>query len=152
MKELNSQPKVLSIPRVLNPMTFKFIIALSFFSINAFAQTRQTQTIRGTVTELNIKYPLSGATITVETDQGKQAISDASGNFVIANVQLGRQKLLITYKGYKTVYLQNVDVDAGKELVLQIQMEEEVLSLKDITITALRNKSAPVNDLSLVSA
>lgn len=133
-------------------MSAKLFIILFLSCLSSMAQPRQGQTVRGTITELNIKYPLGGATISIETDPGKQTISDTNGNFIIPNVSLGRQKLVITYKGYKTVYLQNIEVEAGKELVLHIQMEEEIYELKDITITANRSKSAPVNNLSLVSA
>ncbi|MEY3436577.1 MAG: hypothetical protein RL335_1033, partial [Bacteroidota bacterium] len=133
-------------------MSAAWFIILFFSCLTTFAQSRQGQTVRGIVTELNIKYPLAGATISIETDPGKQTITDENGNFIIPNVSLGRQKLIVTHKGFKTIYLPNIEVEAGKELVLQISMEEEIFVLNNITITGNRNKSAPVNSSSLVSA
>lgn len=133
-------------------MSAQWFIVLFLTTISSFAQSRQGQNVRGVVTEVNIKYPLVGATVSIETDAGKQTITDKNGIFFIPNVSLGRQKLVVTYNGFKTVYLPNIEVEAGKELVLQISMEEEAYVLQNITITANRHKSAPVNSLSLVSA
>ena len=131
---------------------FLLILAILLTAFSTTAQTPQSQVVRGTVREASISYPLAGATITIETDSSKQAISNAAGQFSIPNVSLGRHKLSVTFQGYKPILLSNIEVEAGKELILTLSMEEEVQQLSNITITGRRDKSAPVNALSLVSA
>jgi hypothetical protein len=132
---------------------YTLLLLFNCCTILSFAQrTGKSQTIRGTIKEASIGVPIPGASISIETDPSLQTITDASGQFSLLNVPLGRHKILITAKGYKPIQLSNIEVDAGKEQILTLSMEEEIQELKTITITNRRDKSAPVNALSLVSA
>lgn len=128
------------------------LLGILFQPLFLHAQEKRTQTIRGSVKDASIQFPLVGATVVVTTDTDKQAITDNEGNFVIKNVPLGRHAITISCKGYKTVYLTRLDLESGKELVLSVQMDEEIRQLSEIVITGKKNKSAPRNQLSLVSA
>jgi len=117
-----------------------------------YAQEKRTQTIRGSVKDASIQFPLIGATVVLESDNGKSTLTDKEGNFVITNVTIGRHTMIVTSKGYKPVYLTRLNLESGKELVVSVQMDEEIRQLNEIVVTGKKNKSAPSNALSIISA
>lgn len=124
------------------------IIAL-FIVLNAQAQL--SQTIRGTVTDEILQKPIEGASVIIaETKAG--TVTDAAGNFRFANVPVGKVTLLVSYIGYKENTVAGVTVNAGKENVLNIRMQERVQTNEDVIVKASSKKNKPVNDMSLVSA
>jgi Carboxypeptidase regulatory-like domain/TonB-dependent Receptor Plug Domain len=139
-------------------MTYKlkalfFLIAL-LVARDADAQV-YTQIIKGTVLEKGIKQPLIGATVVViDTKSGQNfgARCDENGRFRIENVPVGKHQVRITFLGFKEQTLQNVQVISGKELDLNIELEELLTNLKEAVIVAEVNKQKPLNSLSTVSA
>ncbi|MEM1134909.1 MAG: TonB-dependent receptor [Bacteroidota bacterium] len=126
------------------------IIAACLFFNTAFAQT---QIIRGTLKDAQADYPLIGATvIVVGSDPVKGSTTDLNGKFKIEGVQAGRQTLLVQYVGYKTLTMPNVLVTTGKEVVLNIKLEESVEQLDEIVVTSGSDKDIPNNDMAKVSA
>jgi len=130
-------------------VTTAMVLILLAFSKNTFAQF--TQTIRGTVVDQVVQSPVDGATVTL-SGSGTSVITDAKGNFRINNVAVGLQTILITHTGYKESVVANIQVNAGKEVVLTINLVENVKSEKEIIIKGDRKKNKPLNDLSMVSA
>src|ERR1051325_6234345 len=129
-------------------------ICILLFSLVPFAVTAQsiTQNIRGKVVEKETKSEIPGAFIKVISDTVHKlsTTSDESGNFRLQGVPIGRDTLRISFVGYNDVVIPNVGVDAGKETILTIEMEEMVSKIDEVTITA--NKKGEVNnDMSSVS-
>ena len=125
-------------------------IVICLFINSAFAQT---QTIRGTLKDAQADYPLIGATvILVDSDPVKGSTTDLNGKFKIEDVNTGRHALLIQYVGYKTITLPNVLVTAGKEVVLDVKLEESVEQLEEIVVTSGADKDMPNNEMAKVSA
>jgi hypothetical protein len=117
------------------------------------SQNEYRQTIRGTVTDKNAKIPLIGATVVLlGTNNTIGASTDPDGKFRIPNVAVGRQGIRVTYIGYETVILTNLLLSSGKELVLNIEMEEKVITTGEIVVTASLRKDQPLNDMATVSA
>ena len=115
----------------------------------AFAQ----QVVKGKVFDAQSEAPLFGANIVlVGSDPLIGAVSDPDGNFRIENVPIGRQTFAVQYIGYKSISLPNVLVTAGKEVVLEVKLEESVESLTEIVVTADSDKDQPLNELAKVSA
>lgn len=113
----------------------------------------QTQTVKGTVLDAQADYPIIGASvILLNSDPLKGAVTDLEGNFRLDGVPYGRQSIAVQYVGYKSVSLPNVLVTAGKEVVLNIKLEESVEKLNEVVITAKADKDLPLNDLAKVSA
>ena len=113
----------------------------------------QTQTVRGTVLDKQAETPLIGATIQVlnlETMIG--ATTDVDGAFALKNVPVGRQTLRITYIGYETQTIPNVLINAGKEVLLTLKMEESFTAMDEVVIAAKVNKDKAINDLATISA
>jgi hypothetical protein len=125
-------------------------LALSF-AISASGQSN-LQTVKGTVKDKASERPLVHATITlVGTTLG--AVTDSAGHYVLHNVPIGRQQIVFQYLGYKPALIPEVLITAGKEVVLDISMEESISALKDVTVTAQKiNKGAASNEFAGVSS
>jgi hypothetical protein len=70
---------------------------------------------------------------------------------VLKNLPPDRYELKIVFFGYKTLILPNIEVTSGKEVILDISMEEEYKQLKEIVVSAT-NKGGTINKLATVSA
>lgn len=118
-------------------MRFAFLSALLTGLLSqaiSFAQPL-TQTVRGTVVDQSLQTPIPGATVVVlNTNPAQGALTDTDGSFHLTDVRVGRQTLKITFVGYKDALLSNVVVDAGKELVLTVALEETISQLSEVTV------------------
>lgn len=132
--------------------TLFIIFLFGIVTLRSQAQTL-TQTIRGTVVDRHVQTPMIGATVVVVGSNPLiGATTDVQGNFKITRVPVGMQTLHITYIGYKEIFLPNVIVNSGKETVLNIEMEENVITGKEVIVTADEHKEKPLNEMSVVSA
>ena len=113
-----------------------------------FAQLR-TQTVRGRVVDKESKAPLTGVIASI-TDMATRigASTDKFGEFVIDDVTLGKHTVALTYMGFKSITLNDVLVIAGKETVLEIEMEEAVTTMNTVTVSQKRDH---INDMAVVS-
>jgi len=125
-------------------------LALSL-AISASGQSN-LQTVKGTVKDKASERPLIHATITLAgTTLG--AVTDSAGHYVLHNVPIGRQQIVFQYLGYKPALIPEVLITAGKEVVLDISMEESISALKDVTVTAQKiNKGTASNEFAGVSS
>src|SRR5436190_1869579 len=87
----------------------------------------------------------------ISVDQTNGVFTDTEGKFRLPNVPLGRRMLHVTFLGYKEVNV-SIVVTTGKEVVLEIELEQSVIQGKEVTITAEKQKDKPNNDMALVSA
>jgi hypothetical protein len=123
---------------------------LLLFTVFSFAQT---QTIRGKVREKESKMGIPGASVVLLTKDSTlkiYSVTDGDGNFRLENVPLGRHAIRITFIGYQEVFLQNIIVDAGKETILNPEMEESVNTLEQVDITGTPDNESS-NEMSLIS-
>ncbi len=122
-----------------------------FLSLKTQAQ-QITQTLRGSVIDKVSQTPIPGAVIQIlNVSPTKATASDANGNFQIENIAIGKQSIKITYMGYKDVYLQNLSLNSGKELVLTVLMEEDITNMEEVEVVAKADKNKPLNEMSTVS-
>jgi len=118
-----------------------------------FAFAQPSQTIRGKIVDKESKYPLVGVAALVANNatQPLGAVTDAEGNFRLLNVPVGRQTLRFTLVGYKELLLNNIVVEAGRETVLNLEMEEAITELATVVVKVKRNGEA-ANEMAVVSA
>lgn len=137
----------------INYVLATLIILIILIGHSIKAQTL-TQTVRGTVTDKVSESPLPGATVVLlGTDPLIGTTTDMDGNFKLTNVPVGKQNIKVSYLGYKDAILPNIVVNSGKEVVLKISLEENVIQGKEVVITADKiEKNKPLNDMSVVSA
>jgi hypothetical protein len=98
------------------------------------------QNIRGTVLTAN-GLPVPGAAVILAGESSPGASTDSSGRFRISHVPVGRHALDIRALGFKAQLLPGLVVDAGKETVIEIKLEESAQSLKEVEISAYRSQS-----------
>jgi TonB-linked SusC/RagA family outer membrane protein len=126
----------------------KFLLLLLLF-IGVTQADAQVFTASGTVKESLNGNPLSGVSITIKGTK-QTTTSNSTGNFTI-NVSSKSAVLILKYVGYKTT---EVAVNADRAN-LNVVMEEEVNSLKEIVITGLASsikRSNLANAITTVSA
>ncbi|MEZ4962192.1 MAG: TonB-dependent receptor [Saprospiraceae bacterium] len=113
-----------------------------------------TQTVRGRIIDKHTQFPLIGATVAMKIKDGiVGTVTDLDGSFHLEKVPIGRHDLLVTYVGYEDMVLPQLLVGSGKEVVLNIELQESVKELKTVTVTASgSNKDRPINDMATVSA
>ena len=131
--------------------TVLLIFFLFFSASTVFSQTL-TQTIRGTVVDKDSKQPLTGATIiALETNPVIGSISNELGKFKLAEVPLGRYTIKASYLGYEDVVLSNIVLTSGKEIVLNLEMQEKIIQGNEITVFSNRDRDKTNNDLISIS-
>ena len=98
----------------------------------SFAATAQSAKIKGSVTTTT-NTPLSGATIELsQTTLG--TTTDENGNFILSNIPSGNYRLILSYVGFKTKYvdlsvLENTIKDLG---AFQLEEAQEMLGVISI--------------------
>lgn len=115
----------------------KNLAILAFVFWNAvFMAQNATQTIRGIIWDKEAQSPLIGATIIIlNSNPVKGASSDADGKFKITDMPAGRYDLKVTFMGYKERVLSNVQVTNGKEIVLDIYLEENINTIEEVVVS-----------------
>jgi hypothetical protein len=129
------------------------LFAILFFLMVSGRANEVTQTIRGTVMDRQSRTTLPGATVLlVHTDPVRGASSDPSGHFRFESVEVGRVSIRVSYMGYYDVTLSNINLQAGKELVLNIYMDEMVMGVDEVVVTYRADKASSLNTMAAVSA
>lgn len=127
----------------------RFLFLMVMIPTISFTQNN-TQNIRGNIADKLSQNPLIAVTIQIPSLQMK-VNSDSLGNYILANIPPDRYEIKITFPGYKTVVMPNVVVTSGKEVILDIALEEEYEQLGEVTVNAT-NKGGTINKLATVSA
>lgn len=123
------------------------LLALSYQMLNA----QLTQQIRGTVLDGTLQKPLAGATVTLIA-QNRTTTTDSNGRFYFHAVPIGRQTITITHIGFKAMTQENIEVEAGKETVLNLPMEAAAHTEAAAVVKANSRRNKPLNEMSVVSA
>lgn len=133
-------------------MPYKTLLSIILLSYLSYAVQSQplTQTIRGTVIDKILQKPIAGATISI-VGLNKGDACDIDGNFNIEEVPVGTHTLLITAMGFKDYVMPNIILNTGKEMVLNIHLEEKIIQGKEIIVKSGHKKNTPVNELNILS-
>jgi hypothetical protein len=141
------------IPVAAKPILF-IIAWLAYFSLTTTflnAQTN-TQTIKGTVIDKASEKPLAGISITV-AGLSVGATTDSAGSYKLGNVPVGRQRISFSSVGYKPVSIPEILVTVGKEVILDVSLEESIRTLHEVSVSAPRvRKGMALNEFAGSSA
>jgi len=111
------------------------------------------QTVRGTITDKDSKQAIPFANILLkDSNPPIGTTSDENGKFTLSDVSIGKQTLILSFLGYETFTLPNINVTAGKEVVLEINLVESFAALDEVVIVAEKRKEKTVNQFVTVSA
>lgn len=112
---------------------WKIFFFISFILLFQLPTLAQTATLKSRVLDKATEEPLVGANAIIDgTSLG--AASDLDGRFIIRNVPLGKQKLIISYIGYNSITIE-LDVKSNNENV-DYYLEPKTLEGETVVITA----------------
>ena len=128
------------------------LICFIFIQLTGFAQ-QFTQTIRGNVSDKTTHIPLPGASVLLlNAEPFRGTITDTNGRFRLEKVAIGRVGIKVSYIGYQDVVLNELNLSTGKELVLNIELEEKVLTSTTVVINGSADKTQTINKMTTVSS
>ena len=113
-----------------------------------------TQSVKGKIIDVDTKETLLGANVVLLNNGGiaQGTISDMDGNFKFSKVPVGRQSFKVSFMGYEEVFLSEILVGSGREVILNVEMKESVATIDELKVVANINKSKPINQMATVSA
>ncbi len=136
------------ITRIIN-LVMILLGVLFLFPMWGMAQ----QSIKGRVTEAATQQPLPFANVCLwqDTTLVKCVSSDENGQFKIDNVYPGIYKISVSFIGYQTHIEYGIQVNAGKDRILQFSLQPSAIALESVEVTAERGIQS--NDpMAVVSA
>ena len=132
-------------------MMFRFFLNALFLTLPMALLAQQT--VRGTITDKDSKQTIPFANILLkDSNPPIGTTSDENGKFTLSDVPIGKQTLILSFLGYETFTLPNINVTAGKEVVLEINLVESFAALDEVVIVAEKRKEITVNEFVTVSA
>ena len=121
------------------------IILIYFLFILEAASAQTTGVVMGNVRDKNTEETIIGALVVVEQTTNGTA-TDIDGNYKL-KVPIGNCNLKVSYLGYQTQLKFNIVVTTGNAQVVNFELEQSATSLKEVTITFDKGKSAVAADL-----
>ncbi|KXJ04746.1 hypothetical protein AC249_AIPGENE8425, partial [Exaiptasia diaphana] len=107
-------------------------------------------TVRGKVIDNVSESPIPGAKVIIPNGETPlRALTKDDGSFRIESVPIGRQNVIVSYMGYQDAVIKGIIVSAGKETVLTVKIEEDIVQQKEVKVSARRDN--PINEMSVVS-
>ncbi|GAB4183943.1 MAG: carboxypeptidase-like regulatory domain-containing protein [Thermoflexibacter sp.] len=111
-----------------------------------------TQTIRGKVIDKASNEVLVGAVVFLpQTSPMLGTATDVQGNFRLEKVPVGRHLLKVKFVGYEDFAIPELQVNAGKEVILTIELTESLKEMDAVTVLAETSKSQPLNEMIAIS-
>ncbi|PID61832.1 MAG: TonB-dependent receptor [Ignavibacteriae bacterium] len=125
-----------------------YVLLFQIISLNVFAQT--TGTISGKVADIISSQPLPGVNIlVVGTNFGTS--TNINGEFKIKNIPVGNYQVRASFIGYTTQIKSDVIVNSTKPSFINFKLEESVIELEGVTVTADLFENVPTEVNSIKS-
>lgn len=130
----------------------KILLSLSFSFLVAMAIAQPTQTVRGTVLDSESDFPVFAAqvVITVSDSVKFKTTTTTEGMFELINVPVGKHKIEIKSPDFEN-YGSSVEVNSGRQTVLEIKLKELINEVEEVIIVAQKNGEVK-NEMATVSA
>lgn len=114
------------------------ILLLSLLLSIAGWSQNLSQTVRGTVTEKFTSNPVPAATVKITHSNGESymTIAEADGTFRMPAVTVGRIQVEVNSLGYQPLRLNDIDLNATRETVLNIELMESTSELDEVTVVS----------------
>lgn len=119
----------------INLFALSYLILLGSFFLCPAMYGQATGTIEGKIFDEVTKEPLLYANVMLKsTSLG--TTSDAKGYFLIEKVPPGEYTLVVSIIGYKTKETENVRVEAGKTLTVDVMLSPAPVEVSEVTVYA----------------
>lgn len=131
----------------------KQVLVIIFSLSTVFSFSQLTQTVRGKVFDAETNYPLAGVRVQIITDDTNARFiggTDANGEFTLKKIPVGKHRLISKLNSYEQGSV-IIEVNSGKELILNIPLMEMIVTKEEIVVTA-RKKGEVLNEMAVLSA
>jgi hypothetical protein len=131
----------------------QFIFLILFTIASSLIGQELKQTVRGSVIDADSETPLIGAVVSIiNSDPLIGVATNLDGNFRLNDIPVGRVSFRISYLGYETQTIPNIEVKSGKESIVNIKMKESLIKIEEVVINASSNKGEAVNEMAMISS
>jgi outer membrane receptor for ferrienterochelin and colicins len=129
--------------------------ALAFCLFTAVSLAAQEAgTVSGRLTDVETGLPVVAVTVQVVSASGRviaSGVTDAEGNFRIANVPVGTYALVLTHVGYQTLRLPDIRVVAGETTMAGGSMTSSAFLLNPVVVSASKRQEKAIDAPASVS-
>lgn len=130
----------------------KILFSLSILLLSTFSLLAQNGVIKGYVIDKQSENSLMGATVELlSSNEPIGVITDINGRFSLKNIANGRHSIRISYIGFETYTVPNIEVTSGKDVSLNISLTESFNQLDEVVLSANSNKGKALNKMTTVS-
>ena len=117
---------------------FNFIMCALVVITTLNAQSdRVSGKIRGRVVDSTSKNPLAGANVLVlPVGSGRGTMTNENGEFVLPNLMTGRYNVKVSYMGYASTTIQDIDVSPGGTTEILFSLTIEAIEGQEVNVVA----------------
>ena len=93
--------------------------------------------IRGRVVDSTSKEPLAGANVLVlPVESGRGTMTNQNGEFVLPNLMTGKYNVKVSYMGYASTTIQDIDVSPGGTSEILFSLTVEAIEGQEVNVVA----------------
>ena len=93
--------------------------------------------IRGRVVDSTSKDPLAGANVLVlPVESGRGTMTNQNGEFVLPNLMTGKYNVKVSYMGYASTTIQDIDVSPGGTSEILFSLTVEAIEGQEVNVVA----------------
>ena len=125
-------------------------LGLILVFISSLAYSQSYQTVRGTIKESFTERSIDSVVVTLLSENVKymETTSDAKGNFVFTNVEIGCYDIQFNHPNYTSFIQPAITVTVSKETVLNSVMENSAKTLDEVEVTFTKERGIPNNEMA----
>ena len=133
-------------------MSMRYILSLLLVLLSGLllGQSINSGNIKGRILDKDKKQSIPGVLIILSGTQ-TSTLTDSLGSFEISNITPGTHTVEIKLMGYEDKMIQNINVLGGKTTYREIEIQEAIQLVKQVTVKGFRyenNRMAPVSSYS----
>ncbi|MFN3556566.1 MAG: TonB-dependent receptor domain-containing protein [Bacteroidales bacterium] len=115
----------------------RILFSVCLLTLCSFLALGQSGNIEGIVYDARTKERLVGAQIVIQ-GTGIGASANLNGEFRLVNIPHERADLLVSFISYEPVVIENIRIERGRTITLEVEMHEVSYQLEGVTVTARR--------------
>ncbi|MEO6831794.1 MAG: TonB-dependent receptor [Chitinophagaceae bacterium] len=125
------------------------LLILLIVVVNIRANAQLFQRIKGQILDKESQAPLEGVLVAIiDLNPVRTALTDVSGRFSIDSIPIGKHHIACNFLSYHELNIPDVLVTSGREVVLNILMQESARRLAEQVVSVKRRS---MNDRALAS-
>ena len=124
-----------------------YLKILSYLFTMSFILSQDTKYLQGKIIDSKTKDPLIGANVIIKgTAQG--SATNVDGDFYISDIVQSMLNLQVSYIGYKTKTISDIDLKDGLNSDIVIELDADVISVTEVKVQAERKEGGQAEALA----